>query len=300
MTKRTFIVGDIHGMWAELVGLLADIGLTKDDVFVSVGDLLDKGPESARVVQHLRDLREHGYNVVLVKGNHEDKHERFRAAYAKAGDKVKMLGVERLKAITADLSPEDIAFLDSAVIYHRIPEHKALVVHAGVRPSTESLPSLEEYAAMSKGEQSKFNRVLRVRHVTGKTTAKVTVEFAVDGLSQEAIDALDPATVASLAAEAVVVRKQVRRKGSFISLGQEGPDDPFWAEVYDGRFGHVYFGHSPFPDAAEPVRFPHATGLDTGAVFGGRLSAVVLENGQEPRFVTVQASGKFATSFWEE
>jgi serine/threonine protein phosphatase 1 len=300
MGQRTIIIGDIHGMLDELMRLLAALGLTMDDVLVSAGDVVDKGPESAKCVQALRGLREQGYSVVVVKGNHEDKHERFRAAYAKAGDKVKMKGMDELKAITADLSPEDVAFLDTAVIYHAIPEHKAMVVHAGIMPSLESLPTLDEYAGWSKGERSKFDRVLRVRHVTGEAKAKVVVEFQLDGMSDAEIASLSPQEVAEMCSEAAVVKVQMRPKGSFISLGQETEADPFWADVYDGRFGHVYFGHSPYPDAEEPVQFAHATGLDTGAVFGGKLSAVVLEDGQEPRFVSVDASGKFASSYLEE
>ena len=173
MAPRHFIIGDIHGMFDELIQLLALLGVDKDkDVLISAGDVVDKGPESAKCVQSLRGLRDQGFNVVLVKGNHEDKHERFRRAWAKAGDKVKMKGLEELKAITAALSPEDIAFLDSAVPFHRIPEHDALVVHGGILP---------EWKELDVSNKSIVGRLLRVRHVTGKATAKVTVEFLFDG-----------------------------------------------------------------------------------------------------------------------
>ena len=35
------------------------------------------------------------------------------------------------------------------------------------------------------------------------------------------------------------------------SLGDEAPTDPYWAEVYDGRFGHVVFGHEAFDDGVQ-------------------------------------------------
>lgn len=49
-----------------------------------------------------------------------------------------------------------------------------------------------------------------------------------------------------------------------------------WYEVYDGE-KFVFFGHWP---AIEPRRSAHALGLDTGCVYGGRLSAFIIESDQ--------------------
>jgi serine/threonine protein phosphatase 1 len=69
-------------------------------------------------------------------------------------------------------------------------------------------------------------------------------------------------------------------EGKFVSLNEETSDDSYWAEMYNGVFGHIYFGHQPFIQK-NPENFLHATGLDTGCVFGGWLSAVILENGEK-------------------
>jgi len=66
-------------------------------------------------------------------------------------------------------------------------------------------------------------------------------------------------------------------EGKFIALGQETPEHLFWAEMYDGRWGHIYFGHQPFLQP-EIKGFVHATGIDTGCVYGGWLSAVEISN----------------------
>jgi len=294
---RHIIIGDVHGMTSELKSLVAEVEPTMEDTIVFVGDLLDKGPDSAGTVRYVRELREAGYSVVLVKGNHEDKHFRFRLALAKAGEKGvrKFKGREEIGAITDAFSPEDVAFLDSAVPFHRLPEHDAVVLHGGV------LPEWDELDASNKGMVS---RLLRVRHVTGQDRGVVTLDLSVEGLSEEQIDALSPEELVQVALSAQAVRRKVKPAGSFISLGQEREDDPFWADVYGTdergpRFGHVYFGHSPFI-GSEPARFPHATGLDTGCVFGGSLTAAVLVPGEEPSFVSVPSSGKYATALWEE
>jgi len=297
MAKRTIIVGDVHGMLPELKALIEKVGLTKDDHLVFCGDLVDKGPDSAGVVRHVRELREEGFRVTVVKGNHEDKHERFRRAFAKAGDKVQMRGLAELKAITEALDADDVAFLDEAVLFLRLPEHNALVVHAGVLPSTQ-IP--KDPTKLDKAAMGALERVMRVRHVTGKDQARVTVEMDLTGMSEAEIKHALISDLAVEASDTKIIKMKVRAKGSFIALGSEGPNDPFWAEVYDGRFGQVFFGHSPYPTAAEPVSFPHATGLDLGAVFGNKLAAAVLVVGETTQFVTVESSGKFSKTFFED
>jgi hypothetical protein len=50
-----------------------------------------------------------------------------------------------------------------------------------------------------------------------------------------------------------------------------------WATRYAGP-PHVIFGHNAQP---EPQLHPWATGLDTGAIYGGRLTALVLDRDQK-------------------
>lgn len=54
--------------------------------------------------------------------------------------------------------------------------------------------------------------------------------------------------------------------------------DALWGARYVGP-PHVVFGHNAM---SEPQIHPHATGLDTGAVYGNRLTAMVLDEGSEP------------------
>lgn len=64
------------------------------------------------------------------------------------------------------------------------------------------------------------------------------------------------------------------------TLGADGASSrwkgPRWAETYDGP-EHVVFGHN----AQQAVQIhAHATGLDTGCVYGGQLTALLLGEGQ--------------------
>ena len=63
-----YVVGDVHGQWAMLQALLAAVGFdrSKDRLF-SVGDLIDKGPDSEACLELLKTWR--CFHAVL--GNHE-------------------------------------------------------------------------------------------------------------------------------------------------------------------------------------------------------------------------------------
>ena len=68
--RRILAVGDIHGCAEELEELLKKIRPQKDDVVVFLGDYIDRGPDSRRVVDLVLDLQ-NKCEVVALKGNHE-------------------------------------------------------------------------------------------------------------------------------------------------------------------------------------------------------------------------------------
>ena len=88
-------------------------------------------------------------------------------------------------------------------------------------------------------------------------------------------------------AMSVTFIRYVDPDGRWVQLGKEQDEDRYWADIYDGRFGHIYFGHEAFEDAEFPVQFPHATGMDLGAVYGNRLAAAVITD-QGVEFVTTK------------
>ena len=66
--QRLLVVSDIHGHFNHLVQLLKKMEYGGDDILVIVGDLIEKGPESLRVVQYVMDLcRQH--SVYVSAGN---------------------------------------------------------------------------------------------------------------------------------------------------------------------------------------------------------------------------------------
>ena len=64
---RDFVVGDIHGMFPHLRALLAEVAFAPDrDRLFSVGDLIDRGPESKRALEWIDQPWFHA-----CRGNHE-------------------------------------------------------------------------------------------------------------------------------------------------------------------------------------------------------------------------------------
>jgi len=62
-----------------------------------------------------------------------------------------------------------------------------------------------------------------------------------------------------------------------VRKGAERPADRFWAEVWDGDYT-VLYGHS-MTASGKPRVEGKTVGLDTGCVYGGRLTAAVWERG---------------------
>lgn len=250
---KDIIVGDIHGCIDELVRLVDAVAPTQDDTVVSVGDLLDKGPDSAGVVRYLRELRSR-CNVIVVRGNHEDKHHRWRkhqTLQTKTGKKNPMVDRSgELDQITKTLTPEDIEFLDACPVFHKLSGTRGIVVHAGISPFLRSIPTV---APTMTARDDILNTCQWIRCIT-------------------------PA-------------------GNAVSLGNEQPEDSYWAASYNGHFGHAFFGHQPFVEKF-PQQFPHATGLDLGCCYGLRLAAAIVDD-DRVEYEVIQATRQYAKSHFD-
>ena len=164
---RHIIIGDVHGCLTELQALIRRLQPQPQDTFIFLGDLIDKGPNSAGVVRWVRLFAER-YEVVLIEGNHEEKHRRWRQ-HRRRGSPIadSMTGIERMAALAQALSEEDIAFLDGAQLYFYMPQHHALAVHAGAPPGLETLPAdPREIAGYSRKQRDLYMQMMRIRFVS--------------------------------------------------------------------------------------------------------------------------------------
>jgi serine/threonine protein phosphatase 1 len=68
--KRHLAVGDIHGCHNALMTLMDFVAPSRDDTIVTLGDYVDRGPNSAAVIESLIDL-DKNHKLIPLRGNHE-------------------------------------------------------------------------------------------------------------------------------------------------------------------------------------------------------------------------------------
>ncbi|MDR2550164.1 MAG: serine/threonine protein phosphatase [Desulfobulbus sp.] len=70
--SKIFAIGDIHGCHRQLVALLARLPLDRsEDTLVFLGDYINRGPDSRRVLDTLIGLQRSCRRAIFLKGNHE-------------------------------------------------------------------------------------------------------------------------------------------------------------------------------------------------------------------------------------
>jgi serine/threonine protein phosphatase 1 len=155
---RAYAVGDIHGRIDLLEQLLAKIHAnlqqqpTAKTLLVFVGDLIDRGPSSAQVIERLRCYRRDGIKPVFLLGNHEEVLLRIIHGDSSVVDSwLKFGGLQCLQSygvtlarirgrsadqvtelVQATVPREHVEFLESFSDSCRFGDY--LFVHAGIRP----------------------------------------------------------------------------------------------------------------------------------------------------------------------
>lgn len=158
--RRAYVVGDIHGRLDLLDQLLADIetdllSSRGPALLVFLGDLIDRGPQSAQVIERLRLYRREGVQPVFLLGNHEEVLLRIidgdapliakwrwfggtECLMSYGVDRAALEGLDEaqsLALVRKAIPQEHVEFLRSFVDTCRFGDY--LFVHAGIRPGVE-------------------------------------------------------------------------------------------------------------------------------------------------------------------
>lgn len=115
---QTLVIGDIHGCYDEFQSLLEKAGLTEGDGIVSVGDCVDRGPDTPAVLEFFQKTP----NTILLMGNHERKPVRADRHEVKLAQSQKISRIQ-----FGETYPYALVFMNTLPLYLDLPE--ALVVH---------------------------------------------------------------------------------------------------------------------------------------------------------------------------
>ncbi len=138
--NKTYVIGDIHGCYTSLENLLELIGDTEDTV-IFLGDYIDRGPDSKKVVSCLVQLKKKLPRVITLLGNHESMFLRYlngrdRQFYLGNGgiSTLESYGIDPLHddATLDSIPDEHLAFFDSLLLNWE--DEKNIYVHAGLQP----------------------------------------------------------------------------------------------------------------------------------------------------------------------
>jgi hypothetical protein len=128
MIERTVVIGDVHGTLYEFQELLNLVDYKSPHVkIILLGDLIDRGPDSAGVVKLAREL-----DLPCVLGNHEAKLLKW---LKNKGSRSDVLDSRDKPAHYYQLSDDDVNYIARMPLYIKLEHLNTVIVHAGLRPN---------------------------------------------------------------------------------------------------------------------------------------------------------------------
>jgi hypothetical protein len=131
--NRTIIIGDLHGCLQETLQLIEKCQVTYNDRVIVTGDLIDRGPENAKCVDLVRDIEQRQGSQACILGNHESRHIEYDDM-ERHGQKLLDNMPPTHVATRKQLQTCHYDWFRKLPLFIRLPEHNAVVVHAGAFP----------------------------------------------------------------------------------------------------------------------------------------------------------------------
>jgi serine/threonine protein phosphatase 1 len=134
----TYVIPDLHGRYDLLSEGLAGIAAHaagKAGTIVTIGDYVDKGPQSREVIERLSSGVADGWRLMALKGNHDAMMAQALRDPSKMAWWIEKGGDTALESYGGDpaaVPRTHIAWLDGLRLMH--VDHHRLYVHAGVDP----------------------------------------------------------------------------------------------------------------------------------------------------------------------
>lgn len=137
---RTFVITDIHGNNEAFRKALKYVKLKKTDTLILLGDYIDKGYDSKGVLDTILLLQESGFNLICLKGNHEQMLLDSLNDTAKFNNWILNGGKETLSSfLTSSIEKIPIKYIEllNSFKYYHLTEN-FIFVHAALNMNIEN------------------------------------------------------------------------------------------------------------------------------------------------------------------
>ncbi len=251
-----YVVGDIQGCFEPLQRLLAKVKFDPHaDQLWCVGDLVNRGPDSLEVLRYLKGL---GDACICVLGNHD-----LTLLSMYANKRIHRTDKGLARVLMAHDAKELIDWLRYRPLMHRDKKRKVMMVHAGLHPAWE----------LKKARK-------RARRVEEQLRGPGWEEFArqLRKLRSSRTEPADKGVARDIFSAAVLTRtRYCTQEGKFnwrVSSG--GPtsrlEKPWFAHASLAwrKDYRIIYGHWAAKGVVDDQ--PHVLGLDSGCVWGGKLT----------------------------
>lgn len=261
LSRATWVIGDIQGCLASLNYLLNQPGLLDDPnaEFCFAGDLINRGPHSLAVLQRIHNLGSRAYCVL---GNH-DIHFLSVAAGMRQPNRFDTFQ----DILNSQNSNYWINWLRQQPLYLKRQGH--LIVHAGIHPNW-SLNQLKNIAHEIQQRLRDDDWAFHLSKLFGNEPAQWSTKLTGYDRQRFGINVLTRIRY---------IKTDGRLDFSFKQHPQQAPKNLTpWFQITPRKITlPIVFGHW---STLGLTKCNQAIGLDTGALWGGQLTALRLEDGK--------------------
>ncbi len=269
-----YAIGDLHGCLDELQKLLDAIKFDPgSDRLWFVGDLISRGPDSLGCLRFVRGL---GDRALVVMGNHE-----VRAIAGLSGKN--SMEFENYMGYLIDAADRDelYAWMRSMPLVHRDEKLGFTMVHAGLPPNWSidlALATSDRLAEIFSDVEStrQFFADCDLQPPNDEPEAVGSMEWL-----QFALGLMTRIRYCTRDGRLITPR-EIREGGLLGPEGRLAQDSPYqpWYEHRDWQPGEKII-HGHWAVAGLTIN-SHCFGLDSGAVYGGQLTAMRLDHPDHP------------------
>ncbi|MBK8806502.1 MAG: serine/threonine protein phosphatase [Bacteroidales bacterium] len=156
-----YVIGDIHGCGKTFDALISTIGLTTDDQLFILGDMINRGKRSKKVIKQILKLQDAGFQIHAVRGNHEQQFIKYVTEMPPYFYKfyLKSMDMDDFLDNAGNVKEKYLNYLMKLPYYFELDSF--FLVHAGFNPKNP----LNDTAAMISTRETNVD----LRYLNGKT-----------------------------------------------------------------------------------------------------------------------------------